>query len=452
MFIGLYYLGHLYQGKGDSKKAAEGFRRALQLRPDELATLVHLGRLTLDQGQPDEAETLFTKALSVPPRSVAALAGMGQAALAKQDYQRAVTYLEEAISLDPESVSIHSPLAMAYRGLGDINKAETHLKHWRNRDILVPDPLKQELDLLLESGLSYELRGIRAFEANDWTAAAGFFRKGVELTPGTTQLGRSLRHKLGTALYLSGDVAGARKHFEEVVQLAPTGRDESTAKAYYSLAVLDASTGRGQEAIAQFSRAVEYQPNYVEAYQGLGDALRRAGRVEASLKPYKLAIDINPRSVQARLGYAMALIKLRRYQEARDWLSEAMTLQPDQPVLAHTLARLLAAAPDGRARDGERSMALIQELFKTNKSTDLGETMAMALAELGEYDKAAAIQRGVMAAAEKAGLQDVVRRMAVNLRLYERHQPCRTPWQDDDPVHKPGPPITAPPLQPSRPS
>jgi tetratricopeptide (TPR) repeat protein len=445
-----YYLGHLYQGKGDSKKAAEYFGRALQLRPDELATLVHLGRLTLDQGQPNEAETLFTKALSVPPRSVAALAGMGQVALAKQDYQRAVTYLEEAISLDPESVSIHSPLAMAYRGLGDINKAETHLKQWRNRDILVPDPLKQELDLLLESGLSYELRGIRAFEANDWTAAAGFFRKGVELTPGTTQLGRSLRHKLGTALYLGGDVAGARKHFEEVVQLAPTGRDESTAKAYYSLAVLDASTGRGQEAIAQFSRAVEYQPNYVEAYQGLGDALRRAGRVEASLKPYKQAIDINPRSVQARLGYAMALIKLRRYQEARDWLSEAMTLQPDQPVLAHTLARLLAAAPDGRARDGERSMMLVQELFKTNKSTDLGETMAMALAELGEYDKAAAIQRGVMAAAEKAGLQDVVRRMAVNLRLYERHQPCRTPWQDDDPVHNPGPPITAPPLQPSR--
>jgi hypothetical protein len=119
-------------------------------------------------------------------------------------------------------------------------------------------------------------------------------------------------------------------------------------------------------------------------------------------------------------------------------------------VLAHTLARLLAAAPDGQARDGERSMALIQELFKTNKSTDLGETMAMALAELGEYEKAAAIQRGVMAAAEKAGLQDVVRRMAVNLRLYERHQPCRTPWQDDDPVHTPGPPITAPPLQPSR--
>jgi hypothetical protein len=29
-----------------------------------------------------------------------------------------------------------------------------------NRDILVADPLRQELDLILESGLSYELRGV----------------------------------------------------------------------------------------------------------------------------------------------------------------------------------------------------------------------------------------------------------------------------------------------------
>jgi tetratricopeptide (TPR) repeat protein len=447
-----YYLGHLYQGRGDAAKSVASFERALQLRPDELATLVHLGRLSLDQGRPDAAETFFTKALSIPPRSVAVLAGLGQVALAKQDYGRAATYLEEALSLDPESLSIHSPLAMAYRGLGEVSKAEAHLKQWRNRDILVPDPLRQELDLLLQSGLSYELRGVRALEASDWPAALGFFRKGVELTPGTTQLGRSLRHKLGTALYLTGDVPGAQKQFEDVIRLAPEGQDESTAKAHYSLGVLAASTGRGTRAIEHFSGAVKYQPNYVEAHQGLGDALRRAGRVEASLNSYEQALKINPRATPARLGYALALIRQGKYPAARDWLNEAMKLQPDEPVFAHTLARLLAAAPDSRVRNGERSMALVQELFKANKTTDLGETMAMAFAELGEYEQAAAIQRGVMAAAEKAGLPDAVRRMAVNLKLYERRQPCRTPWPDDDPVHNPGPPINPTILQPSRPS
>jgi hypothetical protein len=32
--------------------------------------------------------------------------------------------------------------------------------------------------------------------------------------------------------------------------------------------------------------------------------------------------------------------------------------------------------------------------------------------------------------------------MEQNLRLYERQQPCRTPWAPNDPVNQPGPPVT----------
>ena len=53
----------------------------------------------------------------------------------------------------------------------------------------------------------------------------------------------------------------------------------------------------------------------------------------------------------------------------------------------------------------------------------------MAFAELGDFERAAGVQRGVMAAARAAGLQQVVRRMEENL-LYEQHRPCRTLWFD----------------------
>jgi hypothetical protein len=66
----------------------------------------------------------------------------------------------------------------------------------------------------------------------------------------------------------------------------------------------------------------------------------------------------------------------------------------------------------------------------------------MAYAELAEFEGAAGIQRGVIDAAERAGLQESVRRMRANLRRYEARQPCRTPWADDDPVHRPGPPVS----------
>ena len=127
----------------------------------------------------------------------------------------------------------------------------------------------------------------------------------------------------------------------------------------------------------------------------------------------------------------MSLIDVRLYQDARAWLSDAVVRHPDQPPLAHALARLLAAAPDDRVRDGRRAMEIVQDLLKEDKTTDLGETMAMAFAELGDYDRAAGVQRGVMAAARDAGVQQSMRRMEENLRLYENHRPCRTLWFDD---------------------
>ena len=433
-----YYLGHLYKTVGKVPEATAAFARALALKPDDVPTQIWLARLYLDQGKPDEAEPVLTKALSIQPRSVAALAALGSAQLAKRDYAGAASRFEAALAADPEAVSLHSPLASAYRALGRTADAEAHLKLWRNRDILLADPLKQDLDLLLESGLSYELRGVRALEAHDFPAAAAFFRKGIALTPETSPLGRSLRHKLGTAMVVSGDAEGAIRQFNEVVRLAPTDQlDESAAKAHYSLGLVMGSRGQMSQAIDHLTSAVTYNPTYLEARLALADALRATGRADASLPHYRAAIDINPRAVQARWGYAMAAAGARRYADARETLEEAVRLQPDRPELSIALARLLAAAPDNRVRDGRRALMIADELFKTNKTTALGETMAMALAEVGNFDQAVGIQREIIQAAQNAGVAGDVRRMTSNLALYERRRPCRQPWNDDDPLAAP---------------
>jgi tetratricopeptide (TPR) repeat protein len=433
-----YYLGHLYKVTGKVPEATEAFARALAIKPDDLPTLVWLARLDLDQGKPNDAEPLLTKALSMQPRSIAALAALGNVKLAQRDYANAAARFEEALAFDPESVSLHSPLASAYRALGRTADAEAHLRLWRNRDILLLDPLKQELDLLLESGLSYELRGVRALEAQDFPAAAAFFRKGVALTEPAAPLGRSLRHKLGTALVLGGDADGAIQQFNEVVRAAPPNQyDESAAKAHYSLGLIMASRGQIAPAIDHMTSAVSYNATYLEARVALADLLRGAGRLDASVPQYREAITLNPRAVEPRFGYAMALAGVRRYRDAREALEEAIRVQPDRQELSIALARLLAAAPDDKVRDGRRALTIVDDLFKTNKTVALGETMAMALAEVGDFGQAVGIQREIIQAAQKAGVDADVRRMTGNLALYERRLPCRRPWTEGEPLVAP---------------
>jgi cytochrome c-type biogenesis protein CcmH/NrfG len=163
--------------------------------------------------------------------------------------------------------------------------------------------------------------------------------------------------------------------------------------------------------------------------------------VQEALKSYGDVVRINPRSAEARFGFAIGLIRLHRYREARDWLAEATRALPDSRDLSLAFARVLAASPDDGVRDGARAMAIVEQLFKGEKTTALGETLAMALAEVGQYSEATKIQRGVLEAARRAEMHAEAREMTANLRLYEQGLPCRRPWADDDPIHSPGPPI-----------
>jgi tetratricopeptide (TPR) repeat protein len=439
-----YYLGHAHRRAGRAPESRAAFERALELQPSDVPTLVWLGRTHLDASDLEAAVPLLDRAQALAPRAAAVLALRGQIELSRGEYSSAVALLEEALSIDPRAAGLHAPLASAYRGLGQMDVAQQHAAQWKDVEASLEDPRTRELGTILRSAVSYEVRGVGAFDRGDWAGAAAIFREGLELTPADSPVGRSLRHKLGLALYLGGDLQRALQEFDRAVQLAPSGgHDEPASRVHYSLGIIMASGGQDERAVDHLTRSLGYDETSRPPRMALADALRRQGHDAESLPHYRELVRLDPQAAGARLGYALALMRLRRWMEARQWLEEAVAVQPDQPELAHALARVLATAPDARVRDAARAAQIVDELFKTSKRIEVGETMAMTLAELGDYGKAAAIQRGVLDAAERAGLVDAVRRITVNLRLYEQRRPCRQPWPDDDPIHRPGPPVSS---------
>jgi tetratricopeptide (TPR) repeat protein len=228
-------------------------------------------------------------------------------------------------------------------------------------------------------------------------------------------------------LFQLGDAAGAEEQFREVTRRSP-----EFAKAHFSLGVVLAAAGRHQEAIESFSKALAHDGGYLQARLQLANVLARSGRPGEALVEYRRVLERDPALKEAQFGSAMALVRLHRYRDARDRLGEALKARPGDPLISYAQARLLAAAPDPLVRNGAQAKALVDELLKTEKSVDVGATAAMALAELGKYEQAAAVQREVIAAAEKAGLREALRHMMENLTLYEHRQPCRTPFADDE--------------------
>lgn len=420
-----YYLAHLERERGDVAGATKQFERALQLRDTDVPALVWLADVYLTEARLDGAEPLIQRALTADPRSVAALYQAGRLALARNDYRTAVQRFETALALDGAAAPIHYPLAMAYRGLGDTARAERHLAQRSRDNRIVPpvDPLMRELEQSVGGPLALEVRGVEALNRGEWAAAADAFREATSMAPRSAPL----HHRLGTALVMMGKTDEARREFETALEASPR-----YAKAHYSLGLLLEDRGDDEGARAAYAAAVHSAPGYAPARVRLADVLRRRGQFHEALAEYDRVSEADPTLPDAPLGRALTFAGLGRYTEARDQLTAGMTAFPDHTGFPHALARLLAAAPDERVRDGRRALAVIESVLKNNRSTEVGEALAMALAELRRFDEAAGVQRDLIAAARRAGDAERARALAENLRLYEARQPSRTMWRTDE--------------------
>jgi tetratricopeptide (TPR) repeat protein len=103
------------------------------------------------------------------------------------------------------------------------------------------------------------------------------------------------------------------------------------------------------------------------------------------------------------LGLSILLADRGRYRDAIELVDSANRQFPDRVRTATTLARLLAAAPDRTLRDGQRALTLATRVYEVQRSPVHGESLALALAELGRCQEAATWMQRATADADRDG-------------------------------------------------
>jgi tetratricopeptide (TPR) repeat protein len=426
-----YYLGYRYVQDSRLDLAAEGFARALTLRPDYLPARVRLGLVQLELDRADLAEPHLEAALADPPLRAAALFGLGRAALARGDPARAAGYLESALDASPDASRIHYPLGMAYRALGRVDDARTHLSRRGEGDPRLPDPLVDDLAVLLTGSRTHFYRGVEALRDGHFDVAVEGFSQGLARQPDNV----NARVSLARARYLAGDRDAARRELDTALEQAP-GHD----LALFLRGTL--ADEEGDRALAEdcYRRAIAAAPGHGGAHHFLASARMRAGRYGEAAEHYAAAVAAVPKNGPARLYAALALVRAGEdHRAAREGLEAAVAELPEDAMLRQALARLLAASPDDRVRDGPRALGIAQALFDGFGSLEHAETLAMALAETGRTEDARSLQEKALEAARAAGRFDLVPRVEENLALYREGRPCRRPWSAFDPLFHPPP-------------
>ncbi len=412
-----YYLAYLYEQAGRAEEALRYYRIAADLHPEPALAETRIGDLHYLQGRHEEAKAAYLRALFLQPGASALLARLGELALEEQRFELAIKYLSNVLAANPEANRLYYSLGMAQRGLGQEQAARESLALSGPVGVKPPDALIDELQTLVRGERLYLLQGKLAYSMGDYERAEQDFRAALDSNPDSARA----RINLGSTLAILGRPAEAVEEYRQALALEP---DNLTAR--YNLGHILVKAGQGGAAAEHLEPVLAAKPEDAEAQELMAQAREQQGDVDAALEHYKQAVRLNQRAEGSWMGGAQLLVRLERYAEAVNVLEQAHRVLPDSLRIAHALAKMRAGVPDLQLRNGGQALSLAEQVAAAEPSPLYLRTLAMAHAEVGQCEEAAAAQQRALDRANELGLAGA-ERMQPMLLFYREQRPCRYP-------------------------
>ena len=151
--------------------------------------------------------------------------------------------------------------------------------------------------------------------------------------------------------------------------------------------------GKLQEAVASFDRAIQLNPDFVNAHSNLGNTLRDLGRLEEAEASCRQAISLKPGIPEAHTNLGNTLRDLGRLEEAEASYRKAIALKPDYAGAYNNLGIMLQEL--GRSKDAEASYR--QAITVKPDFVDAHSNLGITLRDLGRLEEAEASYRKAIA-------------------------------------------------------
>jgi tetratricopeptide (TPR) repeat protein len=315
-------ISDIYSQQGQNDYALRSLERALSKAAGAADTkaegmlLVKLGMLQQDLGRDAEALASFQRASAADPSDWQARYFLGVNQLGSKDYNGAVSQLESAAVSNPESSEIQIALASAYEGAGraaDMQKAaEMVIAKSQSQSVLEEATFALGRARYLQADFEGALEAFEAVISGDVMPEMDVSMDGDTVTLDATAMGEAVM---------------AQDSMEEsTVDLAAVqlwaGLSEYKLENYMS-------------SVQYLERAVQLNPDSVDARVNLGAAYIAAKRFEDAELVYTMIIEENPADGQAFFNLGLSQYNQNNKDGAKEaWLrASALGFAPAQDAL-----------------------------------------------------------------------------------------------------------------------
>lgn len=308
------------------------FQHVLAVHPDSLPATYQLALTLQFTGDSQFAIPLFEKVVAAQPRNADALTNLGMAYMQQQRAKDAVAPLQKAVALTPAMVTAHQDLAAAYIQLNQLGDAVEQLhaalalapnlpqlhynlglafKMQDDAASAIPELEAAEklnpegheapyaLGVLYMQTARYDDAGrelrrslqLQPDNGDGWATLGSVYTKLDKLTEASEALQQAIKQTpdqpdphltLATVLAKQGKTQEAAAERKRAGDLMRSNMNRQRAEVATNSANGLLQSGKVDDAIAQFTEALTYDPQYSAAHRGLASALDRKGDLFAA--------------------------------------------------------------------------------------------------------------------------------------------------------------------------
>jgi len=217
----------------------------------------------------------------------------------QQGYEAAADLLARAVELDPNFVVAQYSLGLVHQALGNRWKAAAQFRASTQLDPTYPEPFKALGDLFMSAPRRLYDQAVEAYQ------------KALELRPFYAEAYVGL----GDARAAKGEVDGAVAAYQRALLYNPANPKVhlSLGKIYY------AEKGLYYEAVAAYKKAVELDPQFLDARMGLGEVYEDKGLYQDAIAEYRKVVEVDPKHTGALYNLALVHEKVDPREAIAYW-------------------------------------------------------------------------------------------------------------------------------------
>jgi tetratricopeptide (TPR) repeat protein len=274
----------------------------------------------------------------------------------REEAERLITKSKEKLQKNPDDIQAHKAIGNSYLFLEEYEAAYNSFK-----EVLRVAPNDAE---------AYWGMGQAYTQPGDDTKALDFYKNAVRLDPRLAKAQADLGKTL-VRLFQYNDAIGPLK---EGIRLKAKGEVEHAD--YYSLGEAYLRTGKYQEAIGAYSKALEVLQGHVWTHAGIAEAYNGTKQYENAVANAKRALELMPYDYRSNRALGDAYAGMRQYEKAVEYYNESIRVSSHRSQIDALLALGLTYNRMGKHQEAigvfEKGIqyATTPKQFQTEPGTD----------------------------------------------------------------------------------